>query len=183
MKVNENNYQIVTRVMLSVFAALILLLVISLSVSAAGRKDLSGRWHRLNTSPSAEHEVLSCRETQLWYCRYDKQPEPDLDYVHPPDETFGLFEGQETTSSWDCPDWFPRQICSKATFVVKGEMIFRTPGSDDYAVNEELIVTDSGSGQVLYVYWIDQFVCPWYRSFDAALAANPELTPDCNFAP
>jgi hypothetical protein len=26
---------------------------------------------------------------------------------------------------------------------------------------------------VLYNYWVGQFVCPWFRSLDAAVAANP----------
>lgn len=37
----------------------------------------------------------------------------------------------------------------------------------------------------LYVYWFDLgFVCPWYESFEDALAANPTgAEQDCVFGP
>jgi len=62
----------------------------------------------------------------------------------------------------------------------------------DLIVDQELILTENEGDQVLYVYWVDQFACPWYKSFSEALAANPFPTPfngedwpamDCLIAP
>jgi hypothetical protein len=183
MKVKKAPHQIVIRASIAVFVALVLLLIISLSVAAAGGRTLSGRWHRLNPGSPPEHEVMNCGGDQIWVCRYDKQPEPLLGYIHPPDATFGRFKGHEITSSWECPGWFPEEIRSNATFVVEGEMDFHLYDGGNLHVNEQLIVTESSNSQVLYVYWVDQFVCPWYRNFDAALAANPENNYDCTNSP
>jgi hypothetical protein len=179
MKVKRVPRRIAIRALFAVFVALVLLLTISLSAASAGRQPLTGRWHRLNAYVEAEHEVMNCGGDQIWVCRYDKQPEPLLGYLHPPDSTFGRFEGHEITSSWECPGWFPEEICGNATFVVEGEMDFHLYDGGNLHVNEQLVVTESAGSQVLYVYWVDQHVCPWYRSFDAALAANPDAQPDC----
>jgi hypothetical protein len=71
-------------------------------------------------------------------------------------------------------------------------MDFRLSDGSHLVVGEELIATDTGDQQVLYVYWVDQCVCPWFGSLDEALEANPFPLPfngtdwpqrDCVFLP
>jgi hypothetical protein len=58
--------------------------------------------------------------------------------------------------------------------VVEGTMNFTQPSVGfSLAVLEDLVVTQNGTSQALYVYWVNQgFACPWFRTFDEALAAN-----------
>lgn len=163
--------------------------------NAQGRPDLVGKWDRLNpdpNNPTPEHEVLRCGGNTTWHCVYDKQPEPRLGFENPPDSTFGRFRGEDVSSIWTCPDWFPSEICDNWTFVAGGAMEFLYPDGSNLVVDQELVVIDTGGGQMLYVYWVDQFACPWFRSLDEALAANPFPTPfngedwpelDCVVAP
>ena len=167
---------------------LIAALAIVAPAAAGGSNPLAGAWHRLNpdiSNPTSEHEVLRCGGRVSWNCRYDKQPEPTLGFEHPPDATSGRFRGVDITSGWGCPLWFPAGVCDAAIYVVRGEMTFSPPGGPDFAITQELVVTDSEGDQRLYVYWVDTFVCPWFGSFADALAANPLPVPaqDCTFAP
>ena len=58
--------------------------------------------------------------------------------------------------------------------VVEGTMTFFQPSlHPPFPVLEDLAVTQTSSGQRLYNYWVNQFVCPWFRTFDEAVAANP----------
>ena len=59
-------------------------------------------------------------------------------------------------------------------------------------VGDDLIITKIGNHEQMYDYWVGQHVCPWYQTFDEALAANPFPLPfngtnwpalDCTFAP
>jgi hypothetical protein len=53
-------------------------------------------------------------------------------------------------------------------------MRFTQPSVDfSFSVLEDLVVAQSGARQVLYVYWVGLFYCPWFRTFDEAVAANP----------
>ena len=156
--------------------------------AAGGKRPLAGRWHRLNpdlSNPTPEHEVLKCKGKGSWKCRYDKRPERKLGFEHPPDSTSGRFKGEDITSGWACPFWFPAGVCTDVVYVVRGEMLFSPSEGPDFTITQELVVTESGGDQILYVYWVDQFVCPWFRSFDDALAANPLPSPtqDCTFPP
>lgn len=180
---------------LGIVGALLLLSLVSPSADAQVRLGLAGTWDRLNpdqSNPTPEHEVLRCGGKAGWHCVYDKQPEPLLGFETPPDSTFGRFRGENITSEWTCPNWFPSSICDNTSIVIGGVMSFRLSNGADLTVEQGLILTENGGDEVLYVYWVDDFVCPWYRSFSEALAANPFPTPfdgvhwptmDCIFAP
>jgi hypothetical protein len=45
--------------------------------------------------------------------------------------------------------------------------------SDHRIVDEDVVDTAASSGQRLYEYWVNQHVCPRFRTFDEAHAANP----------
>ena len=157
------------------------LLLLSLGGTAASAKDLS-EWHRLNPGgdqQSSEHERLTCREgATSWTCVYDKLP--DAGYTW--NGTTGRFSGRDVTSSWSCPDWFPSEACTGVVQVLRGTAVFLPDGGRPFAVGQEYIVTRVNGQSVLYVHWIDQFVCPWYRTFGEALSANPTFDFDCTFA-
>ena len=168
----------------------LLVALVPASVSAGGATPT--QWHRLNpgidTPP--EHERLTCVFGAVDACRYDKLPERDLGFQW--NRTRGLFIGSESSESWTCPDWFPAEICGKAARVSTGSGTFFPQGEDRFTVGQDLIVTDDAGGPGLWVYWHDQFVCPWFTAFDDALAANPIPLPydgehagemDCVFAP
>ena len=48
---------------------------------------------------------------------------------------------------------------------------------------QDYVVTDVAGQSVLTEYWIDQFGCPWFRTFDEAVTANPGSEFDRVFAP
>jgi hypothetical protein len=52
--------------------------------------------------------------------------------------------------------------------------VFRNADGSTFAALQELIVTSGGGTQVLWVRWVRfGFACPWFPTFDQALAANP----------
>jgi hypothetical protein len=168
---------------LSVLIALLGLLVLVAPVSAAPPHRET--WHRLNPATddvAAEHERLQCMSVVQWVCRYDKVPEQDLNW----DRTIGTFHGRDFAfTDADCPDWFPTEICEGTEQVIVGPITYAVDEGGAFRTGHALLFTD-GEGDIapLYVYWFDAgFVCPWYESFDDALAANPTGEQDCIFAP
>lgn len=144
-------------------------------------------WHRLNPATedvAAEHEQLHCLPGVQWVCRYDKLPEPDLELHW--DRTIGMFHGRDFAfTQEDCPDWFPTEICEGATQVIVGSITYVQAEGGAFKTGHALIFTDGDGIAPLYLYWFDfGFVCPWYGSFDDALAANPTMDVfDCAVAP
>ena len=137
-------------------------------------------------NPAPEHERLPCIEAAVRVCRYDKVPEPALNFSW--NRTTAQFVGRDITDSWSCPEWFTE--CAAVTRDVEGTATYRGEGGHPFKVLVDLIFIDD---EVMYLSWVDfGFACPWYPSFEAALAANPFPLPfngvdwpaqDCIFAP
>jgi hypothetical protein len=166
----------------SVLIALLGLVVLVAPVSAA--PPHLETWHRLNPATedsAAEHEQLHCLPGLQWVCRYDKLPEPGLNW----DRTMGRFHGRDFAfTPADCPEWFPTEICEGTEQVIVGTMTYVLAGGGAFKTGHALLFTDGEGIAPLYVFWFDfGFVCPWYESFEDALAANPAGTGDCVFAP
>jgi hypothetical protein len=156
---------------------------------------LTGEWHRLSVDtshPAPEHEVLRCAEngaqpgtiSDTWFCRYSKAPEPTLGLSW--SNNYGSLLGHDVTRTWTCPAWFPDGICPNVLGVVEGTMIFADPSAHQasFSVLEDLVVVRTPIGDRLYNYWVNQFVCPWFRTFSEAVGANPISLPfDGNFPP
>jgi len=170
--------------------ALIAITAFGGSASAATRSGpnrsagaLDGMWHRLNpqqsqSNPAPEHERLTCHMSAgqavvalPWACRYDKLPEPALNFAW--NTTRGRFHGADVSATWACPSWFPASVCENVTQVVEGDFVFSLAGGGQFSVLQDLVVTQAGGEQRLYAYWVNLFVCPWFRTFAEALAANP----------
>ena len=123
-----------------------------------------GAWHRNNYN--AGEEKLACDEgPDIWTCDYTV-----------PDGT-GSFIGQVVTESWTCPAWFPGTICDNVTAVYRGYFAIDEPPDGQATetpeiVRQEYVITSVGGQPVLQLYWVDRFVCPWYRTMEAALAAD-----------
>lgn len=170
---------------LSVAIALFGLLLVVVPASAAPPHVET--WHRLNPATddvAAEHERLQCLANLQWVCRYDKVPEPDLELNW--DRTIGMFHGRDFAfTDADCPEWFPTEICEAAEQVIVGSITYAVDEGGAFKTGHALIFTDGVDVAPLYVYWFDfGFVCPWYESFEDAVAANPTGTEqDCIFAP
>ena len=170
---------------LSVAIALFGLLVLVAPTTAAPPQVET--WHRLNPATdevAAEHERLQCLANLQWVCRYDKVPEPDLELNW--DRTIGMFHGRDFAfTDADCPEWFPTEICEAAQQVIVGSITYAVDEGGAFKTGHALIFTDGVDVAPLYVYWFDfGFVCPWYESFEDAVAANPTGTEqDCIFAP
>jgi hypothetical protein len=142
----------------------------------------AGVWHRLNAAPgfTPQHQVNDCQGVELWTCMFNNQPEPDLGFGF--EQTTGQFEGS-VIPEWRCPNWFPNAICKNAIYIVGGKTFFKGAGPG-LEVEIEYIVTEVGDEHILYEYWVNRFACPWYRTFDEALAANPfPYHRDCLQAP
>ncbi len=175
-----------SRVALTIIGALA---VISLAFQAPpanvpGAVDLVGTWDRLNYGPPPEHEVLHCGGNSLIQCVYDKHPEPRLGFAQPPDSTMGSFRGQDVTAGWSCPAWFPSEVCANTAFVASGATTYTYPDGSVQVLEQDLIVSGVSGQSILYMYFKNWGVaCPWYRSFEAAVSANPSVLPDCLVAP
>jgi hypothetical protein len=129
-------------------------------------------WHRLNVhADPPEHERFMCLSSaDEWTCRYDKLPGRELSW----DQTRGTFSGEDTTADWTCPGWFPADACDAADTVVTGVASFTFPrASGGFSVDQQLLVGDDGR---LWIYWVDQFVCPWYPTFSDALVSEGSCT-------
>jgi hypothetical protein len=173
--------------------------LVALLASGAGSatsSPLAGEWNRLSVDrshPAPEHELLRCVEnsraqvgtsSDSWFCRYSKLPEPKLNFTW--NNNHGSFSGNDVTSSWICPAWFPGGICPNVVSVIEGTMTFIDPDTHQppFSVLQDLVVVQSPTGERLYNYWVNQFVCPWFRTFAEAVAANPLTLPfDGNFPP
>jgi len=148
-------------------------------------------WHRLSADRSQtapEHERLECSEGSTWTCLYSKVPEPALNFQWNGQQ--GTFTGLAIPAGqWPCPTWFSSNICANVNRVAQGIASFG-PAST-FSIREELIVTKTGNHEQMWNYWVGQFVCPWYGTFDEALAAKPFPLPfngtwpaqDCTLAP
>ena len=168
----------------SLFLALFALLILAAPASAAPPQ--LQEWHRLNPDPAnvaSEHEQLHCLPGVQWVCRYDKLPESGYHW----DRTIAMFHGRDITDIAECPteEWFPTEVCDGAEQVIAGWSTFSVAGGGAFKTGQALIFTNEEGGLApLYVYWYDfGFICPWYESFADALAANPDASPDCVFAP
>lgn len=145
---------------------------------------LFGMWNRLNRD--AEHEVMHFWvEGSTWAGRYDKHPEPGLGFPNPPEGTSGDFRGADATN-FVCEPTFPFYPCQNVVKVVEGTTQYKPPQGSPFEVLERHIVVREANGQeVMWQYWVSpgNFICPWYRSFDEALAAKPSPpNGDCIFA-
>jgi hypothetical protein len=148
------------------------------------QSPLFGAWHRLGVAPTTpEHVVLHVRRLRdTWVARFDKRPEPTLGFETPPARDFGTFEGSEIGASdiiclgdflFDCP--------GDVVVAVEGTGTFTSvdpPFEDALVVPIQLLVID---GDRLWFTWLFPEInpeapnvsCPWFRSFEEALAANP----------
>jgi hypothetical protein len=145
------------------------------SAPSSNRPGLNAQWHRLNpdqSNPAPEHERLTCLQGRGWNCHYDKVPEPTLNFHW--DSTEGDFHGADITKAWTCPEWFPADVCQNVAQVARGTTVFRQADGSTFAALQELIVANQGGAQTLWVHWVRfGFACPWFPTFDDALAANP----------
>jgi len=143
--------------------------------SAAASTGVGHQWHRDNYG--ASHEVLSCVEgAHAWACLYG-----DTDN----DQTLGVFTGRNITDEWSCPQWFESTICDPTILVAVYEGVatyLPSPGEGGHAakIRELYVVTNVNGQDILYVYWLDShvgpFYCPWFRTFQEALDAPFECT-------
>ena len=156
-------------------AVITALLLVGLGAGAVSASVTTLTWHRLNPADPPEHERFFCVAGATWSCRYDKLPERRLGFAW--NQTRGTFSGIDTTDDWVCPEWFTSDPCAAADTVISGVGTFYFPrASGTLSVDQQLLVSDDGR---LWVYWVDQFVCPWYPTFGEALATDPS----CVFIP
>ncbi|MGE5251785.1 MAG: hypothetical protein ACM3QS_16400 [Bacteroidota bacterium] len=163
-----------SRIVLTIIGVLAVMSLSFQALAVPGAVSLVGTWDRLNPGSPPEHEVLRCGGNQLISCVYDKHPEPLLNFTNPPEGTIGFFRGQDVTTSWTCPAGFGPGVCANVAFVASGVTTYTAPDGSQQVLPEDLVVSSVGGQSVLYMYFKSWGVaCPWYRSFGAALAANP----------
>ena len=188
--------QTVRATLLAVLLTCGLATLFAAGAGATQQAPLAGEWHRLSVDrshPAPEHELLRCVEnsgaqagtsSDRWFCRYSKAPEPGLGLSW--NNNHGSLTGRDVTDTWTCPTWFPDGICGSVLEVVEGTMVFVDPSAHNppLSVLVDLVVVRTSTGERLYNYWVDRFVCPWFRTFSEALTANPISLPfDGNFPP
>jgi len=154
-------------------------------------EPLFGEWNRLNTryaggNPSnSEHELMHFWvEAQVWSGSYEKHPEPALGFPNPPDGTFGIFTGTVATN-FVCQPAFPFYPCQDVVQVVEGMTRYSPLGRPPFDIHQQhIIVRERNGHEVMWQYFVSpgNFVCPWYRDFEEALAAAPSTAHgDCIF--
>jgi hypothetical protein len=159
-----------SQVVPTVIAALLLLALAVGPASAAA----SGEWHRNNYGTG--HERLICREaTPAWSCVYDNVPEPGL----PAGDAVAHFTGRNVTNTWSCPTWFDPMVCDNVVAVYRGVATYTSSGNHPATFLQEYIVTNVGGQEILQQYFVDLFYCPWFQTWEEALAADY----NCTFAP
>ena len=150
--------------------------------------DTGNQWDRLNPTPTSsdlpEHERLKCVGIDTWVCWYDKLREPSLDFGW--NRTSGVFVGA-TMAGWTCPAWVGA-LCGHVVRVIAGATTYFPASGSPFTWREDFIVTDGNGVAPFYMSVINApppapAVCPWYRTFDDALASNPTYHQDCFFAP
>ena len=153
--------------------AIAALMLLAVTVGPA-HKPASGEWHRNNYGFG--HERLMCLEaTPSWSCVYDNVPEPGL----PASDSVAHFTGRNVSDSWSCPTWFDATVCDNVVAVYRGVATYTSSGNHPGTFHQEYIVTNVGGQEILQQYFVDLFYCPWFRTWDEALAADFE----CTFAP
>ncbi len=100
------------------------------------------------------------------------------------DRTIAMFHGRDITGDLECPEPGSR-ACDPSFTAIAGVANFSLAGGGAFRTFQVLVFTD-GSGGIapLYIWWVDsEFACPWYGSFEDAVAANPDgSADDCFFA-
>lgn len=128
---------------------------------APSASPFTGEWHR-NNYTAGEERLLCTEAPASWTCNYQV-----------PDGS-GWFSGQNATDSWACPTWFPSGICEDVVAVYHGAFVLLPPEGEtsgpNSVISQDYVITDVDGQQVLQLYWVDQFVCPWYRTYEEALA-------------
>ena len=155
--------------------------------TAPVEEPLFGIWHRIAAGGDAahsEHTVWNFHiQGSTWVGRYDKRPEPGLGFRTPPEGDFGDFTGVDA-ANFVCQPAFPFYPCQDVVAVVEGTVHYQLPGVFSFEVLEqEIVLRDASGHEVLWEYWVQpgNFACPWYRTFDEALANNPTFRQDCIF--
>jgi hypothetical protein len=152
-----------SRLVVAAVVSLAALVAAAAPAASASMKD----WHRNNYG--AEHERLLCREAAAsWTCFYDKVPTDGFSW----NDRSGTFAGRNVTATWSCPGWFDPSVCDSVVAVYHGTATYKGGGEKPFITVQEYVVTSSAGQDGLYVYWVDQFYCPWYRTFDEALTAD-----------
>ncbi len=155
-------------------AAMAALMLLALAAGPASATASSAEWHRNNYGTG--HERLICREaTPSWSCVYDNVPEPGV----PGGDSVGHFTGRNITDSWSCPTWFDATVCDNVVAVYRGEATYTSSSNHPATFRQEYVVTNVGGQAILQQYFVDMFYCPWFRTWEEALAADF----NCTFAP
>lgn len=163
------------RRLLTLLATLCAGVLLTMAASPAASDTTPLRWHRYNIADDPpSHERLSCVTDGQWRCLYDKLPERTLGFSW--DQTKGFFVGTDVTSTWECPDWYPTDLCDSVTRVISGTITYTGPRGGRFPVDAELILTSDGT---LWLSWVGLFACPWYPTFAEALTSPA----DCVFNP
>ena len=155
-------------------AVIAALMLVAVAAGPASARASSGEWHRNNYGNG--HERLICREaTPSWSCVYSNVPEPGLSAS----DTAAHFTGPNVTDSWSCPTWLDASVCDNVIAVYRGVATYTSSGNHPVTFRQEYVVTDVGGQEILQQYFVDLFYCPWFRTWEEALAADY----NCTFAP
>ena len=131
---------------------------------------------RTRRIPAPEHERLSCaRGAELLVCQYDKVKGAGYHL----DNTVARFKGHDVTASWTCPTFFPGPVCDNVHRVWGGRARYWPASGGSFEVDQQMVIVDWGGQKVMFQYWVGQFACPWYRTFNEASEANSNLNFDC----
>ena len=173
---------------ISCIAVAILMATVALAQPPA-QEPAFGKWHRLNPDPSERpgvspvHQVLHLRRAAgVWEGPIDKHPEPQLGFENPPLGDRVNFSGLEIGPDdvvcivglpFDCPGDVAQALdgTSVVVFPQEGEV---------FAFPTQWLVVDVDGETLWEVILFSEVIpgffniaCPWFRTFDEALAANP----------
>ena len=126
------------RNLVAVVSAVLLSLTTAAAAIAAAP---TGEWHRLNPGDLNEHERLTCVESPgAWHCTYDKVQE-DLPGFSGTRRLACSADGR-STSTWECPDWFPSAVCDNVVAVYTGPQTYNPFDDRPFQVRADYVVTE-----------------------------------------
>ena len=150
---------------IAVLVTLVTAIVIAVPVLASSQGDkVNGVWHREN---GPDHERLVCSgPAHHVHCDYDSHVPTNLD------GTIGHLHGVRTD---ECDVPFDQSVCDEASWVVDGQMTFHSARGSftPFTIHEQLIGQSDGS---MVLVWVDRFHCPWFRTFEEAVAQPSACT-------
>ena len=163
------------RNLVAVVSAVLLSLTTAAAAIAAAP---TGEWHRLNPGDLNEHERLTCVESPgAWHCSLREGPGGPAGVELGLDDLACSADGRSRPPG-SAPSWFPAPSATTSSRSTRVHRAYNPFDDRPFQVRAGLCGhRDRCDQAVLYQSWVDVFACPWFRTWDEALAGQIRAAP------